>query len=569
MLKLHPYREAFLLMISLAFFISLLPNSWPYLIFKILLVVAAAAAVYYYGNQQNIPDKLEEHPEQDDGLPKSDLVKLETDREVEKIFEQFLDTVFPLIKQTLVADTVCFLLLNLEKKKFYLRYFITDHSKAFHKERFYDLQTGLPPLVLKNRTSLIENHLPENGNRLLPYYQPGKSPARSFAGVPVQFEGKVLGVLCVDAHAVEAFGQNDLQLLERFAQLIELQLVESNQLYEYETENWIARILNEFSNRMVGFQSTDELWDYLGRFLKQYFHADRVFVVRRAEEGQGRIVFSMGDVRGVTSGYRFQLHEGLVGWVLRKRQHLLVEDLATKQNYIPRFSLNEEPAREYRSLIAIPFQGEEHQTMALVLESFQPGRFKVQYKNVLETITNQVTIFLLHNRLFNILQQRNLFDLETDIGNFLAFKMELQKEIDRCQTYQRPFSVTYFQVEFVEKEHRQELRKNFIREFLSFLLPYLDNSNYIFRLHDNLFAVLWVEKPLAEITPTVQRICQAVAERPVWSGGHVVGVNVACGGVEFPTMGCEALALMVKAEKAVRAAIAAGKNQFKSYEANK
>ncbi|NOX36664.1 MAG: GAF domain-containing protein [Calditrichaeota bacterium] len=568
MLKIHPYLIVLGIITFLFFLLSLLPNSPIYLLLKILMVGGASFGMYRFFKRHFPTDEETEdaHPEVSEETP--DILRLETDRDVEKIFGQFLDTVFPLIKQTLVADTVCFLLLNLEKKKFYLRYVLTDHPDRMQKDRFLDWRTGLPPLILKNRTALIENHLPENGSDLLPYYLPGKSPARSFAGVPIQFEGKALGVLCVDAHAQEAFGQNDLQLLEQFAHLIELQLIESNQLYEYETENWIARVLNEFSNRVVELQNAEQLWDFVGRFMKQNFHADRLFVAREAEDGHGRIIFSMGNVRGLKAGLQFSTTEGLVGWVLRKQQPLIVDDLAVKKNYIPRFALNEEPAREFRSLIAVPFTGEDQQRMALVLESFQPSRFKPQYKKILETITNQITIFLAHNRLFEILQQRNLFDLDTDIGNFLAFKLELQKEIERASAFQRSFAVTYLQVDFVEKENRMTIQRQFVREFLSFLLPFLGTTDYIFRLHDNLFAILWVEKPLKTVRPVMEQICQAVAEKRVWCEGNVLGVGVACGGVEFPAMGNETLDLMIKAEKAVRQAAAAGKNTFQIFQEN-
>ena len=568
MLKIHPYLIVPGILTFLFFLLSLLPNSPFYLFLKILMVGGVSVGMYRY-LRIHFPAEMETTDEQQpphDAAP--NILRLETDRDVEKIFGQFLDTLFPLIKQTLVADTVCFLLLNRERKKFYLRYFLTDHPDRFQKDRFLDWHTGLPPLILKNRTALIENHLPKNGSDLLPYYLSGKSPARSFAGVPIQFEGKALGVLCVDARALEAFGQNDLQLLEYFAHLIELQLIESNQLYEYETENWIARVLNEFSNRMVELQNAEQLWDFVGRFMKQNFHADRLFIAGEAENGHGRIIFSMGDVRGLKTGLQFSTTEGLVGWVLRKKQPLIVEDLAIKKNYIPRFLLNEEPAREFRSLIAVPFMGEEKQHMALVLESFQPARFKPQYKKILETITNQITIFLAHNRLFEILQQRNMFDLDTDMGNFLAFKLELQKEIERATVFQRLFAVTYLQVDFVEKEKQAGIQRLFIREFLSFLLPFLGTTNYIFRLHDNLFAILWVEKSLEVVGPTMEQICQAVAKKRVWCDGNVLGVGLACGGVEFPAMGNEPLDLMIKAEKAVRLAAAAGKNTFRIFQEN-
>ena len=49
----------------------------------------------------------------------------------------------------------------------------------------------MPSLVLRNRTPLIENHLPE-GQEIIPYYQQNENPSNSFAAVPIYYKDYII-----------------------------------------------------------------------------------------------------------------------------------------------------------------------------------------------------------------------------------------------------------------------------------------------------------------------------------------------------------------------------------------
>ncbi|NIU00641.1 MAG: GAF domain-containing protein, partial [Nitrosopumilaceae archaeon] len=257
------------------FLLSFLPNSSLNIFIKIITLLVVAGWGYYYLKNYGLEFFQEQNrpvEKQTNAIPSSDddssnLAGIKVDKSVEEHFNHFLSTIFPLIKQTLVGNTVVLLLFNFYKKRFYRRYQISDFEDQLNPAPFYELSQGLPSLVFKNKQSLLENHLPENKN-LLPYYISAELPAKSFLGVPLMLDDYIIGVLCIDSNVPESFSEEDLQILFEFSKIISIQLAESNKLYEYETENWSTHLLYEFSKDILNLPDKVSIWQFLGERLK-------------------------------------------------------------------------------------------------------------------------------------------------------------------------------------------------------------------------------------------------------------------------------------------------------------
>ncbi len=90
-----------------------------------------------------------------------DWIKIANDQDVEELFQKFLDSSLQLVKRVLVSNTVILLFVNYSKKEFSVRHCISSNPDLMLPQNSFDIQKGLPSLVLRNRLALIENHLPE------------------------------------------------------------------------------------------------------------------------------------------------------------------------------------------------------------------------------------------------------------------------------------------------------------------------------------------------------------------------------------------------------------------------
>lgn len=555
-----------------AFLISFLPNSPVFIAVKILLIITAFIFFYVYQNRSVLDEGDSAVTTQADGSGEIDYseladepLQINSDRDVEKIFDSFLATIMPLIKITLVAESVVLLLANFSKKKFYIRFRVTDFEEQFLREDFIDLDKGLPALVFKNKSSLHENQLPDSEN-LIPYYSQKDPPPKSFLGVPVYYKQQVVGVLCADNSAVESFSQDDLKILNMFAQLIKLQLVSSNKLYEYETENWIAKVLYDFSKEIMRFQSSEELWKYLGGFLRKVFGADRVIISGRVSETRAQLSFINQSMPAIKIGYEFPLNEGIIGWVFRKNQSLMVEDFAEKENYVPRFNMQEAPDLKFRSFLSVPVSTNENVRATISLESYKANQFKDQSKKILETLAYQVASFLEKIDIIEKLNEQNIFDSSTGLGNVKALQRQLDQEIKRSREFDKCFSLILFKMNLHKKELSNGIEDKLVSEFLTFALPLLPQSSNFFRLKNDTIVMILAEKEPGEILPITEGICEKIAQKKVWVDGLVEDFNINCGLVQFPDMGDNPGELIEKAQQAAARAAEKGPNTSALYD---
>lgn len=541
------------------FLIGFLPNSPVFIGVKLLFLFILLWGVFFYSRvifafAEEETDTVEEAPPERTPVSDNaeDSLKIRSSQNVEEYFKQFLETIFPLIKQTMVCNTVVLLMVNFYKKQFYIRHKLTDFDAHFTRESFLDLNQGLLAIILRDKKPLLENHLPES-ELLLPYYATSKIPARAFAGTPLYYRDLLVGVLCVDSEVEESFGEDDLVILNNFSRSIAIQLACSNKLYEYETENWTTRLLYDFSKGILPVETAEALWPYLNHSLKTVLATDRMIVAERANQNTGRIIYLSGPAYSLAVGQEFPDHEGLIGWVLRKKQTLLVDDFAAKENYIPRFFLQEQHARDFKSLLAVPVIRNDVADVVLSLESSKPNAFTEEHKQIVETMAYQIAAFLDKVQLISRLEEQNLIDPKTRLGNQRAFMVELNKEIDRSGEFRKKFVLQFLKVRTPGGALAADIADRLIPEFVSFVLPLLNSINYIFRLNQDHLAILWPEKLCPETATEFQAVLSALIQKTPWMDGLVEKVIVHSGMVQFPGAGQTDSELLENVQKALAA----------------
>ena len=522
-----------LLGIIFFFILALLPQTTFWVIVKILFFIVFISFIYILYHQVTTDESEEKSQEPLLGLSedKQDWLQIENDQDVEELFQKFLNSVLQLIKKILVSDTVILLFVNYQKKELTLRHVVTDYESLLIPKKNYSIHSGLPSLVIKNRTPLIENHLPQ-GKDIIPYYKDGENPSKSFAAIPVFFKNYIVGVLCADSAVEEAYSNEDLEIVEHFGQLISVQLFGSNKLYEYESENWLANVLFDVSQEINQVQTVKDLWQYLIKKLPEIISCDRISISRKINERQGEIICLEGGMGNIRVGKTFPLSEGIVGWVMRKNQSLLVDDFSSKDNYVPRYYLNETPATEYLSLLSLPISTQKDVIAVICLESLRPKNFKEQHKRILHTICNHAATIHLTTQMLDRLKETNYKDIDTELDNLNAFKSYVPRELKRAASLNLKVSMLFLQLYFQLKEDNSDQYRNVLKEFLSLTLPMLTDTDYIFRLFPETFVILGTSQTNDQIQDLANKLMERLCLKKIWADGNAYDFYVSMGIVE-------------------------------------
>jgi GAF domain-containing protein len=517
--------------------------------------------------QRNLGIEEEDEGEAESGIDgqiEQDWLKIENDQDVEDLFQKFLEDTLQLIKKVLVSNSVILLFANYEKQMFVVRHKITDYPDVFSPQNSFSIDKGLPSLVLRNRTPLIENHLP-TGQEIIPYYLKDNNPSKSFAAVPIYYKDHIIGVLCTDSGVEEAFSNDDLSILKNFGNQIMLQLFGSNKLYEYESENWLVNILFEISQDLNQVQSVEALWKYLMQKIPEVIGCDRISISRKLNEKQGEILDIAGGTGNLKSGKIFAVNEGIVGWVIRKNQAILVEDFSQKENYVPRFSSNETPARDYFSLLALPIANNRNLIGVLCMESNRPRNFKEQHKRILQTICNQAANMYLTTHTLDQLKQINYRDLDTQLENINAFRFVFPKEFNRAHQLKYEISLLFVKCYFQLKEDDHDLSVRTLQEFLSLLLPQLNKSDYIFRLSPDTFGIVITSQGERKILEFGEKIIFKIRDKKIWADGEAFDFYAILGLVTSEFLSEDLDNILKLGEKTIKHARLKGPNQIMNY----
>jgi GAF domain-containing protein len=558
--------------------IGFLPNDSFFFIFvKLLLSLVLGIGAYTYifkiePSNMLLDESLDEPHEDENNadLPTatsqtwSSPSQPNASKNVESYFEDFLQILLPTIRQTTVSDSAALLMVNYFKKQFYIRAVdgINEESSA-HNSNFA-LNLGLPAIVFKEKKALLENNLPE-GSHVIPY-RSGTNPAHSFMAAPIIYNDYVIAVICVDSHVAGSYSEEDLALLKNFADLIQIQMNCSNQLYDYETANRTTKMLYDFTKQIHEISSLNQLWQYVDQALRTHFNADITVLAERAEPNQVQVIYASDNSEFYPTGQSFPDNEGLFGWVLRNNESMLVEDFSAKVNYIPRMHLEENPITHFKSLLAVPIIIDDEAQMVLSVESRRASQFDEQHKRILEAMATQIAGYLDTIRKLRLLQKNNFIDTDTGLDNLKALKRDLEREIYRSKKSDKIFCLQVFKIYSTKQDLDSSIVKQLYREFIALVRPQLPSDVYLYKISLDTFAFLWPETVMRDAVDRFQKIYRYADQKRPWANGLVDKIYLNSGLVEYPQMGTSVDELLENAQQALRKSELRGPNSIDVYE---
>ncbi|MCS7285928.1 MAG: GAF domain-containing protein [Anaerolineae bacterium] len=271
------------------------------------------------------------------------------------------------------------------------------------------LAPGLTQIVLKNTAPLLIADLEKE-----PYpftlWGTGKVP-RSYLGVPMIAEDKVMGVISVQSYTPASYSWEDVEMLMTVAS--HLALTFRNALLHDQIVKLANRlsILNEIARHTIILTDienilqkiTQIIWEKLGHYGVLLFLVEGEEAVLRAVAGE------LARVAG--PGYRQHLSQGIIGWSITRNEITLCNDVLKDSRYIP----GPVPLGLVKSELCVPISFKGKTIGAIDLQDTQPGAFSPEDATTLEAVASLVAIVLHNARLYQSLrEERKLLRTSAD-----------------------------------------------------------------------------------------------------------------------------------------------------------
>ncbi len=226
----------------------------------------------------------------------------------------------------------------------------------------------------------------------------------SLLALPLTSDDQTIGALQVATRSGKVgLSADEKQLIESFARQAAV-AYKNAQLYEEERRRAremkiVAEITRTISTSLDLSKTLDSILESV-RELVPYdaseinLWEEREQVLRTRGRGGVEVQLASGNV--------YSLEEGHTGWIARKRQPLLVADVQTESQLLPKVDLGEFPLRAFAG---VPLLLGNDLIGTLELASYQPGAFNVRHLETLQIVANQAAVAIQNARLYEETRQ--------------------------------------------------------------------------------------------------------------------------------------------------------------------
>jgi signal transduction histidine kinase len=226
-----------------------------------------------------------------------------------------------------------------------------------------------------------------------------RSGTRSWMGIPLRASGAVIGMLAIDSRGVGAYGEEEREVAEAFADLAAA-AVRNARLFST-TKRKLEELdaVNKIGAAVTSRLEVDRLCEVVGENLVDIFRVGVVYVaVWEEEAGIVRMPFYSHD--GRRENYQgFLFGEGLTSQVLKSRQCLNIgEDLEATARSLGGRTI---PGRDALSWLGVPILSGKRALGVLCVQSYdRENAFSEEDARLLTTIASTVGAGIRNARLY-------------------------------------------------------------------------------------------------------------------------------------------------------------------------
>ncbi len=255
-------------------------------------------------------------------------------------------------------------------------------------------------------------------------YIRGVPGGKSELAVPLKIGGNVIGVLDVESKKIDAFSDEDQELLSCLASQTALAIQNASNFEELNRGLGELRVLFDIASTLTSTIRLNELLPQICEKLKHLMGIN-TFYIALYDESKDEIHFEHRVDEGkLQKKVILKLSEksGLTGWIIRNKKPLLIKDSKTEQGKlpVPPITLGKVP----RSWLGVPLIVKDKVIGVMTVQSYEPHAFDEQDFGVLSIMANQVAIVLENAKLFNEIENKTRqLSILLDAG--LAFSSSL------------------------------------------------------------------------------------------------------------------------------------------------
>ena len=292
-----------------------------------------------------------------------------------------------------------------------------EHQEASIRYRGSDSK-----VIRTGRGCIVEDRL--QSQSLLVLGDNGSEVTRSAVSAPLRYKGSVVGAISAQSYRPNAYGEDDLELLQGIADIAAVATENARYVSELQQRRREAERIEEIGRALASSRETGVVLDTIIEAALDLLEAQGASVWLTEGEGEARIAASSGPL-ALPKGARFRLSGPVVEQIVQQRRPVRIDD-------VPASDLLPEPLKKRvraRSALVVPLVGARRVTGALSVGVAERRGFREADAQLLQRLANHAAVALENARLHADLQELSLTDPLTGLPNRRHLEIHLGREL--------------------------------------------------------------------------------------------------------------------------------------------
>jgi diguanylate cyclase (GGDEF)-like protein len=428
-----------------------------------------------------------------------------------------LEKILTVIKDAYSAHTAIFFWYNKKKEKLTIDKFVSASPNEIAKRKFDIEDDILSKIVQKSEPELLSDISPAAESDVIRYYDKPQG-IRSFVGVPLFYEGSLIGILAVDSKVGDLFGIETVYSLGRFVRVITMII----QIFEEKHSDTISQQRLKGLLNLIGpetsFDTEDSILTSMQNALSELVDWDAlVFVYFKPVEQKFEAlkVVNKTSLKYIGQGLQIDLSGTLVGKAILSGIPVKIDDTAA-DNY-KRFSKSEDLTFD-GSFLAIPLIYGNQNFGVLCFESLKKNIYTNSDVKFLKNSVHIISYIIYSHSSQTLIKSLMALDMETRALNLETFKERLSSDLYKANMLNVPGALALIKIdEFLEQESLfdgdpfPKVLKTVAESIAKEMTP----INIFGRIDEKIFAVYFFNTDSKNVFIWAEKLRVKIARKPI------------------------------------------------------
>lgn len=458
-------------------------------------------------------------------LDNDDILNLEPRKE----FDFFVMKALEIIKQIIKTKTTCFLIVNDETNELILESFVSNVTEKINTKSRYNIGNDAVSQVFSSKKySILTNINPSAELDLIPYYSQ-QTETKSFIGVPVIFEDKVIGVLAADSKHPNAYDDKIVAFFAGFTKLLAAYVnnyTEKYQLLQASKTLDAIKLFSSFSS--VGKFNNSNIIHSLIETIDEMFDCSTVGIVGYNDETDSwSVVAAKSDKEHYINNNDVVIENSLIGNCIYTGNSVYVN----KEDENIRIFRDETNFRD-GFFIAAPLRSAENNYGALFVIGNKGQALNTFDINLLELLAENAGVAIEKLFFLEAYNSSLIMDYKTGILNKNAFEHRFNEEYLRSKDFNIPqtlFLIKIDNYEFFNPDSNDEKSEKVYAQLVHIIEQYLRPYDLFGKLDNNVYSLLLTGANREQTKIASEKIRNEVANSMVEYDNDKFSVTVSIG----------------------------------------